>query len=431
MGTVPTGVEEAAREEISAKLRPAAVHSTMGKVFMETAAPLEEVTALRAVDRLFLLALHHPSPNYPAEDSLVAAFKAWVVSETIDWPAILDVWQKAYHAHLRPPEVAPASGFGYYPDTPCRRWDSRYAYANSGISFAVSCTRTGLRTKSLTSKQIAQHCGDSLVEEFGWKVDLEQPALSIAIYATDDHFIVGIPLLESQVAKREHIRGKGLRCSIAYAMCRAAGVANGSVILDPMCGRGTTLLEGAVDWPDAHYIGGDLDDTTLEYARINAERLRESSLPGLSLSLFKWDATRLPLRDRSVDVVVSDVPYGKRHGSKEDNRRLYPHLLEEFARVLRPGGRVVLLTTLTRIMEGAFATHKSRWTTLPRRALINNGGLNTYLFVATRKEDPRDGGDDDGLSNRERKRRRARAWHAAQALEAATATATAAEPSSG
>jgi hypothetical protein len=32
--------------------------------------------------------------------------------------------------------------------------------------------------------------------EFGWKVDLEQPALSIAIYATDDHFIVGIPLPE-------------------------------------------------------------------------------------------------------------------------------------------------------------------------------------------------------------------------------------------
>lgn len=55
-------------------------------------------------------------------------------------------------------------------------------------------------------------------------------------------------------------------------MCPAAGVTNGSVILDPMCGRGTTLLEGAIDWPDAHYIGGDLDDTTLEYARTNAER---------------------------------------------------------------------------------------------------------------------------------------------------------------
>ena len=32
------------------------------------------------------------------------------------------------------------------------------------------------------------------------------------------------------------------------------------------------MLEGAVDWPDTHYIGGDLDDTTLEYARTNAER---------------------------------------------------------------------------------------------------------------------------------------------------------------
>jgi hypothetical protein len=33
MGTVPTGVEEAARGEIAAKLRPSSpVHSTMGKV---------------------------------------------------------------------------------------------------------------------------------------------------------------------------------------------------------------------------------------------------------------------------------------------------------------------------------------------------------------------------------------------------------------
>ena len=35
LGTVPTGVEEAAREEIGDKLRPAAVRSTMGKVRLE------------------------------------------------------------------------------------------------------------------------------------------------------------------------------------------------------------------------------------------------------------------------------------------------------------------------------------------------------------------------------------------------------------
>lgn len=41
----------------------------------------------------------------------------------------------------------------------------------------------------------------------------------------------------------------------------------------PFCDKkGTILLEGAVDWPEAHYIGGDLDDTTLEFARTNAQR---------------------------------------------------------------------------------------------------------------------------------------------------------------
>lgn len=52
----------------------------------------------------------------------------------------------------------------------------------------------------------------------------------------------------------------------------------------------------------------------------------------------------LPLADASVDKVLTDLPFGKQFGSLEDNRWLYPRVLMELARVLRVGGRAVLLT---------------------------------------------------------------------------------------
>merc|ERR1711924_404374 len=56
------------------------------------------------------------------------------------------------------------------------------------------------------------------------------------------------------------------------------------------------------------------------------------------------DATAMSIPDQSVDLVVSDLPFGRRHGSVLENQTLYPQILLEVSRVLRPSGRVVLLT---------------------------------------------------------------------------------------
>lgn len=69
------------------------------------------------------------------------------------------------------------------------------------------------------------------------------------------------------------------------------------------------------------------------------------------VDVAQWDATRLPLRSQCVDVVVSDLPFGKRLGRKADNRVLYYHSLVELARVTKlKTGRAVLLTTDTNSM---------------------------------------------------------------------------------
>ena len=59
--------------------------------------------------------------------------------------------------------------------------------------------------------------------------------------------------------------------------------------------------------------------------------------------LERWDATRLPLEDASVDRVVSNPPFGKQLSKPEEVGPLYGRMVPEYDRVLRPGGRAVLL----------------------------------------------------------------------------------------
>jgi hypothetical protein len=64
---------------------------------------------------------------------------------------------------------------------------------------------------------------------------------------------------------------------------------------------------------------------------------RERAVDGL-----QWDALAPCLRPASVDVIISDLPFGKRSGSKADNRVLYPATLLAMARLVRPTTGIVL-----------------------------------------------------------------------------------------
>ena len=57
------------------------------------------------------------------------------------------------------------------------------------------------------------------------------------------------------------------------------------------------------------------------------------------------DARRPTLRQGTVDVVVTDLPFGKRCLEKNKLPAVYSRVLAELARILRPGsGRAVLMT---------------------------------------------------------------------------------------
>eukprot|EP00127_Corallochytrium_limacisporum_P006998 Clim_evm6s240 gene=Clim_evmTU6s240 len=125
----------------------------------------------------------------------------------------------------------------------------------------------------------------------------------------------------------------------------------GLVMLDPMAGTGVIPMEAARLYPAVTLaLGSDFDTKGLTPCKENYNFFTTAfSGTGTArianLGLVCADATQGPWKDCSIDLVVSDLPYGRRHGSYNSNRRLYPRFLRQLGRMLRVGGIAVLLTS--------------------------------------------------------------------------------------
>jgi ubiquinone/menaquinone biosynthesis C-methylase UbiE len=102
-------------------------------------------------------------------------------------------------------------------------------------------------------------------------------------------------------------------------------------ILDVACGTGRTLAQLRAAFPDAELTGLDLSPYYLEEAR---------SIVGDDVELVQGNAEAMPMEDASVDAIVSVYLF---HELPRNARR---RVMAEMFRVLRPGGRVVLLDSV-------------------------------------------------------------------------------------
>ncbi|EGD80726.1 hypothetical protein PTSG_01316 [Salpingoeca rosetta] len=220
-------------------------------------------------------------------------------------------------------------------------------------SFRVSCKRIGGRSKHLRSTDIAAHVGISMRNKLGWRVDLKSYDMEVYVRVEDTFVFVGISLSEQRLTDRKDIVVEGLRGSAAYALAMMAEPRPGDVILDPMCGKGALLFEAHRLCPAALLVGTDMSNAQLRAAAQNAIGTRSSH----QAALFKGDARMLPLESASIDRIVCDLPFGKKFGSAKDNRDLYPAVLRECTRVLRPSGRAVLLTSKKQLTTLLTAVH--------------------------------------------------------------------------
>jgi tRNA (guanine6-N2)-methyltransferase len=186
---------------------------------------------------------------------------------------------------------------------------------------------------------------------------LEEEGADVELWATmiDSEFFLTVRLSDDAMRHREYKaahRPASLRASSAAALAWLSEPRDDDVVLDPFCGAGTILIERAHLGRYAMLLGSDRDAAALAAARVNVGARYKP------IQLENWDAGALPLGDASVNKIVTNLPWGLRYGSHGENRKLYPIWMREFARVLKPGGMMVMLTAEWRLMRELERTRK-------------------------------------------------------------------------
>ncbi|NWU93330.1 THUM3 protein, partial [Upupa epops] len=260
------------------------------------------------------------------------------------------------------------------------------------LKFRVTCNRAGDK-HSFTSNEAARDFGGAVQEHFQWKADMTDFDVEVLLNIHNNEVVVGIALTEESLHRRNitHFGPTTLRSTLAYGMLRLCDPQPTDIIVDPMCGTGAIPIEGATEWPSCYHIAGDNNSQAVKRAANNIcsllkknEKEESSSSLGIPLDIIQWDICNLPLRTGSVDVIVTDMPFGKRMGSKKKNWDLYPACLMEMGRICTPGtGRAVLLTQ----DKKCFAKALSRMGHIWRKAQtvwVNVGGLHAAVYLLRR-----------------------------------------------
>ncbi|WP_457590279.1 hypothetical protein [Geoglobus sp.] len=124
---------------------------------------------------------------------------------------------------------------------------------------------------------------------------------------------------------------------IARSLVNISGIKEG-VLLDPMCGTGTILVEAGL--MGLEFMGVEAYRVIAKGCAVN---LRYYDLPA---NVAIGDVRSMGLRDGSVDGIVTDFPYLQSTKSLGEIRELYSSALAEFERVLKENCRVVFLTNI-------------------------------------------------------------------------------------
>jgi 23S rRNA G2445 N2-methylase RlmL len=309
---VHPGLETVAADEISRDFNGEVKRTAPGLVVFRVSSIDADILKLRTTEDVFLLAWGTDQLTYRAED--LERIERWTARD-VNWDALLRIHHRIRAKPKGKPTyrlVAQMNGTHGY-----RRVDARDAMAR------------GLGGKLPAS----------------WRHAEENAAVEIWLTIDGARAYCGMRLsdrtMRHRTYKEEHVAAS-LRPTIAAAMIRLAEIGSRQIVVDPMCGAGTIVGEClafvGVHGGNTKAVGGDSDVTALRAAAINLRRFGDPLL-------IRWDATRLPLADQSIDAIVSNPPFGKQLGRADDIPSLYRKMVREYDRVLRPKGRVVLLVS--------------------------------------------------------------------------------------
>ncbi len=328
-------------------------------------------------------------------------------------------------------------------------------------TFAVRATlaNSSLRHSGFAAQRVKDAVVDAFREACGARpsVDKVEPAVRVHLHVQRTRASVSLDLAGEALHRRSY-RPPGapapLKENLAAAILSLAGwpaiAARGGTLLDPMCGSGTLLIEGAMmaanvapglhresfgflAWhghrqalwsrllaearsargPAPAVVGYDVDSAALRMVRDAAQRIGLDDVVTVHKRSLDGHAGT---GDLTPGLVLSNPPYGERLGEQSE----LPGLYRQFGQMLRhyPGWHAALFT------GNADLVHRVRMRSVARHKL-NNGAIACTLFdfgeierSAAAAAPLGDVADDDAFANRLRKNlRHVRRWARREQVE--------------
>ncbi|MCD6434912.1 MAG: RsmD family RNA methyltransferase [Clostridiales bacterium] len=173
-------------------------------------------------------------------------------------------------------------------------------------------------------------------------VDLKKPKTTIYIILTSKHFYIIKLSWEAQTNRFKDREPNSkpafhptiLKPWLARVLVNLARTKK--ELLDPFCGTGSILMEGALI--GAKVYGSDLDSRMLDRTKENLEHFN------IKAKLRKIDATKLSKYYKKISAIVTDPPYRRSsYSSKENISELYNEFLKEASVILEKNKYICLM----------------------------------------------------------------------------------------
>jgi tRNA (guanine6-N2)-methyltransferase len=332
------GLEPIAADEVNRELGAEVKKTTRGIVVFRLDSLTPDILKLRTTEDIFLMAWGSDSLAYDVSD--LETIRKWTAKKA-DWPALFKL-----HHSIRPK-------------------------TKGRPTFNLICQMQGEHGYRRTDARAAFQAGLEGVIPHGWQFSNENAWLEIWLTIHGKAAVCGVRLtdrtMRHRTYKMEHIAAS-LRPTVAGAMVRLAGIGPGMVVVDPMCGAGTILAEaadvaGRRRGDPVQVIGGDIDANAVFVASQNLSKMN-------AIRVARWNASCLPLAESSVDRIISNPPFGKQMSTPEEIVGLYKAAAREWNRVLKPGGRAVLLVMEQDLLNDVLRPYRWNPTRLAKVRLL-------------------------------------------------------------
>ncbi|MHA1121881.1 MAG: THUMP domain-containing protein [Candidatus Heimdallarchaeota archaeon] len=197
-------------------------------------------------------------------------------------------------------------------------------------SYLVRVYRIGNAHSEFDSMDLEVAIGKEIWDKMNGncKVDIKNPDITFVLLFTQDELLFGEEIyarkrgsFESRRAdRRPYFKPGTLEPRFARMMANLSKASTQNFLLDPFCGPGGIILEGAL--MNCDVVGLDIDKRMV----IGSIRNIEHYKPNSSYHIFVGDARNLPFQN-NVPSIATDPPYGR---STSTYGKEVEDLLEQF-----------------------------------------------------------------------------------------------------